>query len=69
VPGSDERKIHKSITVGADCIVYDLEDSVSANKKGSARHMVIDALEVRRPTPLSTCVYLSLLLGFRAWKG
>ncbi|KAI8878800.1 beta subunit of citrate lyase [Backusella circina FSU 941] len=45
VPGSDERKIHKSITVGADCIVYDLEDSVSANKKGSARHMVIDALE------------------------
>lgn len=47
MPGSDERKIHKSITVGADCIVYDLEDSVSLNKKGSARHMVIDALEVR----------------------
>lgn len=46
VPGSDERKIHKSISVGADCIVYDLEDSVSLNKKGTARHMVIDALEV-----------------------
>jgi malate synthase len=46
VPGSDERKIHKSISVGADCVVYDLEDSVSSNKKGSARHMVIDALEV-----------------------
>ncbi|CDH54133.1 citrate lyase beta subunit [Lichtheimia corymbifera JMRC:FSU:9682] len=45
VPGSDERKIHKSISVGADCIVYDLEDSVSLNKKGTARHMVIDALE------------------------
>ncbi|OBZ82215.1 Citrate lyase subunit beta-like protein, mitochondrial [Choanephora cucurbitarum] len=45
VPGSDERKIHKSISVGADCIVYDLEDSVTVNKKGTARHMVIDALE------------------------
>ncbi|KAG0165809.1 hypothetical protein DFQ28_003299 [Apophysomyces sp. BC1034] len=45
VPGSDERKIHKSISVGADCIVYDLEDSVALNKKGTARHMIIDALE------------------------
>ncbi|RUS14533.1 Pyruvate/Phosphoenolpyruvate kinase-like domain-containing protein [Endogone sp. FLAS-F59071] len=47
VPGSDERKIHKSISLGADCIVYDLEDSVASNKKGNARRMVIDALEVR----------------------
>ncbi|KAG1040765.1 hypothetical protein G6F43_012220 [Rhizopus delemar] len=45
VPGSDERKIHKSISVEADCIAYDLEDSVSSNKKGAARYMVIDALE------------------------
>ncbi|ORZ25847.1 Pyruvate/Phosphoenolpyruvate kinase-like domain-containing protein [Absidia repens] len=45
VPGSDERKIHKSISIGADCVVYDLEDSVSANKKGTARHLTIDALE------------------------
>ncbi|KAI8099536.1 Pyruvate/Phosphoenolpyruvate kinase-like domain-containing protein [Halteromyces radiatus] len=45
VPGSDERKIHKSISIGADCVVYDLEDSVSANKKGIARQQTIDALE------------------------
>ncbi|KAG2183217.1 hypothetical protein INT43_006221 [Umbelopsis isabellina] len=45
VPGSDERKLHKSISVGADCIVYDLEDSVAASKKGSARQMIMDALE------------------------
>ena len=55
VPGSDERKIYKSISVGADCIVYDLEDSVSLNKKGTARHMVIDALEV------SHCFFLVFL--------
>lgn len=48
MPGSDERKIHKSISVEADCIAYDLEDSVSSNKKGAARYMVIDALEVIR---------------------
>ncbi|KAF7724570.1 hypothetical protein EC973_000878 [Apophysomyces ossiformis] len=35
----------RSISVGADCIVYDLEDSVALNKKGTARHMIIDALE------------------------
>jgi citrate lyase subunit beta-like protein len=45
VPGSDERKLHKSISVAADCIVYDLEDSVAASKKGSARQMIMDALE------------------------
>lgn len=54
VPGSDERKIHKSISVGADCIVYDLEDSVSLNKKGTARHMVIDALEVHNQKEYKT---------------
>lgn len=46
MPGSDEKKIYKSISVNADCIAYDLEDSVSPNKKGAARHLVIDALEV-----------------------
>ena len=56
VPGSDERKIYKSISVGADCIVYDLEDSVSLNKKGTARHMVIDALEV------SHCFFFCFIL-------
>jgi hypothetical protein len=54
VPGSDERKIHKSISVGADCVVYDLEDSVSSNKKGTARHMVIDALEVKNKKVTAT---------------
>ncbi|KAL0084888.1 Pyruvate/Phosphoenolpyruvate kinase-like domain-containing protein [Phycomyces blakesleeanus] len=45
VPGSDERKIYKSISIGADCVVYDLEDSVPSSKKGTARHLVLDALE------------------------
>lgn len=74
VPGSDERKIHRSISVGADCIVYDLEDSVSLNKKGTARHLVIDALEVRISQHFMQAKENSkrnperLLLGLRTWQ-
>lgn len=71
VPGSDERKIHKSISVGADCVVYDLEDSVSSNKKGTARHMVIDALEVKKKKKKKgdrMQRYSNRILGIRTWK-
>ncbi|ORX82894.1 beta subunit of citrate lyase [Basidiobolus meristosporus CBS 931.73] len=45
VPGSDERKLKKSLGLAADCLVYDLEDSVSLNRKGTARELVLDTLE------------------------
>ncbi|KAJ2863685.1 hypothetical protein GGI22_001900 [Coemansia erecta] len=44
VPCSEERKIQKSFTSAADCIMYDLEDGVSLNRKGQARNLVLDAL-------------------------
>ncbi|KAJ2437329.1 hypothetical protein GGI03_009277, partial [Coemansia sp. RSA 2337] len=44
VPCSEERKIQKSFTSAADCIMYDLEDGVSLNRKGLARSLVISAL-------------------------
>ncbi|KAJ2504746.1 hypothetical protein IWW47_002379 [Coemansia sp. RSA 2052] len=44
VPCSEERKIQKSLTSSADCIMYDLEDGVSLNRKGLARELVISAL-------------------------
>ncbi|KAJ1911493.1 hypothetical protein IWQ60_010112, partial [Tieghemiomyces parasiticus] len=49
VPGSEEKMIAKSLSVTADCVVYDLEDSVAANRKGTARSMVFDALKLGRP--------------------
>ncbi|RUS31775.1 hypothetical protein BC938DRAFT_477106 [Jimgerdemannia flammicorona] len=68
VPGSDERKLHKSITLGADCIVYDLEDSVAFNKKGTARKMVIDALEVCIIVPkIPRAFAISKNLSDRLW--
>ena len=45
VPGSEEKKLNKSVTVQADCVVFDLEDGVAANRKDLARKMVIDALD------------------------
>ncbi|KAI8357506.1 Pyruvate/Phosphoenolpyruvate kinase-like domain-containing protein [Mortierella sp. GBAus27b] len=45
VPGSDERKLKSSLSLAADCLVYDLEDGVAHNRKNVAREMVFDALE------------------------
>ncbi|KAI7828337.1 citrate lyase beta subunit [Kickxella alabastrina] len=51
VPCSDERKIAKSYTSAADCIMYDLEDGVSLNRKDQARSLVLQALS-ENPTNL-----------------
>ncbi|KAJ3281555.1 hypothetical protein HK104_011402 [Borealophlyctis nickersoniae] len=45
VPGSDERKLNSSLKCKVDCVIYDLEDSVSLNRKGTARNLVFQALE------------------------
>ncbi|KAJ1829686.1 hypothetical protein LPJ73_008417, partial [Coemansia sp. RSA 2703] len=44
VPLSDTRKIQKSYTSPADCIMYDLEDGVSLNRKDQARSNLQAAL-------------------------
>ncbi|KAJ2302418.1 hypothetical protein IWW54_006038 [Coemansia sp. RSA 2705] len=44
VPCSEERKIQKSLGSAADCVMYDLEDGVSLNRKGHARGLVLSAL-------------------------
>lgn len=44
VPCSEERKIQKSLQTDADCLIYDLEDGVSLNRKGQARQLVQHAL-------------------------
>lgn len=41
VPGSDERKIQKSLTLNLDCVVLDLEDGVAFNQKENARELVV----------------------------
>lgn len=42
VPGDSERKLHKSLSSGADCLLIDLEDSVSPSQKDIARQLTSD---------------------------
>lgn len=51
VPGSSQRFIDKSRSLTADCVAYDLEDSVTPHKKAEARSLVRRALD--EPAPAS----------------
>jgi citrate lyase subunit beta / citryl-CoA lyase len=44
VPADSERKLEKAPTSGADCLLIDLEDSVSTRRKPAARAMAHDFL-------------------------
>ncbi len=44
VPGNEARKMEKAVTLGADCVCFDLEDGVAWNQKENARPMVAHAL-------------------------
>ncbi len=44
VPGSDTRKMEKAVTLGADCVCFDLEDGVASSQKENARPLVANAL-------------------------
>lgn len=44
VPGDSERKLEKSLGVGADALILDLEDAVAPERKDEARRIVADFL-------------------------
>ncbi|WP_041641316.1 HpcH/HpaI aldolase/citrate lyase family protein [Magnetococcus marinus] len=53
VPGSNPRALAKSTQLGADAVIFDLEDSVAPEMKGEARRFIREALgEERNSTPL-----------------
>ncbi|MEC9248799.1 MAG: CoA ester lyase [Pseudomonadota bacterium] len=43
-PGDSEKKMGKAATIGADCVILDLEDSVAESRKPLARDMVCQFL-------------------------
>ena len=45
VPGNRPEKIRKAWGLGANCIIFDLEDSVPEAEKDAARNLVHQALE------------------------
>ncbi|KAK5556720.1 hypothetical protein LTR46_005232 [Exophiala xenobiotica] len=50
VPGSSQRFLDKSRSMTADCIAYDLEDSVTPGRKAEARAAVRRALDQDMPS-------------------
>ena len=48
VPGDSEKKLEKGLTSGADVLLIDLEDSVSAERKAAARQIAADFLKSNR---------------------
>ncbi len=47
VPGSEERKVAKAATLGADAVILDLEDGVAAARKAEARVQVRTFLQAQ----------------------
>ena len=60
VPGSEERKLVKAQTLGADAMILDLEDSVAPERKADARERISGLL---RGTPNPAVEWLIRLNG------
>ncbi|OJD25621.1 hypothetical protein ACJ73_03009 [Blastomyces percursus] len=50
VPGSSQRMLDKSRSLVADCVAYDLEDSVTPTRKAEARNLVRNAINQPMPS-------------------
>lgn len=49
IPGDSERKLDKGLSSGADAIIVDLEDSISAERKAAARDITLAYLKQIQP--------------------
>lgn len=58
VPGNDRRKLDKALASGADCVICDLEDSVSATDKPAARAETAAFLAETRKTVPAPLLYV-----------
>ncbi|SES26031.1 CoA ester lyase [Psychrobacillus sp. OK032] len=45
IPGSDEKKLSKAVSINADVYIYDLEDAVANTEKKEARKKVISHIQ------------------------
>jgi citrate lyase subunit beta / citryl-CoA lyase len=50
-PGDSARKLEKSLTVGADAVIADLEDSIAPDGKEAARRVTAEFLQAARGKP------------------
>ena len=63
VPGDSERKLEKALQSGADALIIDLEDSVSAANKQAARALTADPPSRSLPAAFAAVIALQYALG------
>jgi citrate lyase subunit beta/citryl-CoA lyase len=61
VPGDSEKKLDKGLTSGADALIVDLEDSVSADRKREAREIALAFLKNAKRDGLKLLVRVNAL--------
>ena len=61
VPGGNEKFLTKALGLSVDCVILDLEDSVSLDRKASAREAVAEALKTADFDPKETVVRINPL--------
>ncbi|MGD9920925.1 MAG: CoA ester lyase [Pseudorhodoplanes sp.] len=61
VPGDSEKKLDKALASGADALIIDLEDSVSADRKTAAREIALGFLQGPRSDGLRLLVRVNAL--------
>ncbi len=60
VPGDDSGKLDKALASGADALILDLEDSVAADAKASARRTCLDFLKATAPLASRPRLYVRI---------
>jgi len=61
VPGSEERKLAKAPTLGADAVILDLEDSVAPERKAEARERISGLLRADHTPAIEWLIRLNTL--------
>ena len=60
IPADDERKLGKGVGAGADALILDLEDSVSAVRKGAARQIGAQYIAATRALETRPLLYVRI---------
>lgn len=69
VPADSEKKIAKALSVGADCLILDLEDSVAPARKAAARPLAAAFVRENRDKPNRPKLYVRInALDTDAWE-
>jgi citrate lyase subunit beta/citryl-CoA lyase len=69
IPGDDEKKLGKGLACGADALILDLEDSVSAARKGAAREITRQYLDATRALDRRPLLYVRInALDTSGWE-